>query len=278
MRDDPVSPGEPIDVLAVGDSFTAGFMVNADQAWPERLEHHLSTSGVSPRAVRVLNGGVSGYSLKQIRLAAQDYSSLRPGIVVAGVLPAVADRLVNPYEWYEGYAVRADKIPFLRKVDDGFLSAIPDSRLSPATQFWLMQNFRIAASIWLAVTTWQSPGSSGAINASASADKLLSALLDEIGALDQFTKLNGQQLVVLLIGFQQPDGSFSDVVKTQNKKVMDFCAERKIPAFDPVPLFEANSSEPVFRIDANDYHWTPLAHDIAAAGLAGYMVSLGNKG
>jgi hypothetical protein len=277
MRDDPVSPGEPIDVLAVGDSFTAGYMVNADQAWPERLEHYLSTSGTSPRAARVLNGGVSGYSLKQIRLAAQDYSNLQPDVVVAGVLPAVADRLVNPYEWYEGYAVRAQQIPFLRKVDDGFLAALPDSSLSPATQFWLMQNFRIAASIWLAAATWQSSGSSGAVYAEANVDNLLPLLLDELGALDQFTRSNSQQLVVLLIGFQQPDGSFSDTVKMQNKKIMDFCAERNIPAFDPVPLFEANSSEPVFRIDAIDYHWTPLAHDIAAAGLANYMASLGNK-
>lgn len=277
MRDDPVSPGEPIDVLAVGDSFTAGYMVNADQAWPERLEHYLSTSDPGARAARVLNGGVSGYSLRQIRLAAQDYSSLQPDVVVAGVLPAVADRLVNPYEWYEGYAVRADKIPFLYKVDDGFLAAVPEASLSPATQFWLMQNFRIAASIWLAVATWQSSDSFDTGSASANADSLLPVLLDELGTLDQSARSNGQQLVVLLIGFQQPDGSFSDVVKMQNKKVMDFCAERNIPAFDPVPLFEANSTEPVFRIDAVDYHWTPLAHDIAAAGLASYMASLGNN-
>jgi hypothetical protein len=173
--------------------------------------------------------------------------------------------------------LRAEKIPFLRKVDDGFLAALPDSSLPPTTQFWLMQNFQIAASIWLALANWQSADSSGADQANATADSLLPALLDELGKLDEFTRSNGQQLIALLIGFQQPDGSFSDAIKVQNKTVRDFCLTRNIPVFDPVPLFEANSSEPVLRIDAIDYHWTPLAHDIAAAGLANYMTSLASK-
>jgi hypothetical protein len=248
-------------------------MVNVDQAWPERLEHYLSVSGSTPRAHRVLNAGVSGYSLKQIRLTAQDFSSLRPGVIVAGVLPVVADRLINPYQWYEGYAVRAAKIPFLRKIDDGFLAALPDSSMPPEMQFWLMQNLRIVASIWLAVANRQSADSSTSGQAAATADSLLLPLLDELAALDQLAKSHGQQLVVLLIGFQQPDGSFSEGVKMQNRQVQDFCVARNIPVFDPVPLFEARSSEPVFRIDAIDYHWTPLAHDIAAEGLANYMIS-----
>lgn len=273
MRDDPVAPGEAIDILAVGDSFTVGYMVNVDQAWPERLEHYLSVSGSNPRAHRVLNAGVSGYSLKQIRQTAQDFSSLQPEIIVAGVLPVVADRLVNPYQWYEGYAVRAEKIPFLRKVDDGFLAALPDSSLPPKMQFWLMQNMRIVASIWLAIANRQSASSSASSKAAATADSLLSQLLDELAALDQLAKSHGQQLVVLLIGVQQLDGSFSEGVKMQNRQVQDFCVARNIPVFDPVPLFEAHSSEPVFRIDPSDYHWTPLAHDIAAQGLASYMLS-----
>jgi len=277
MRDDPVLPEETIDILAVGDSFTVGYMVNVDQAWPERLEHYLSLSGSTPRLRRVLNAGVSGYSLKQIRLTAQDFAILQPDVVVAGILPVVADRLINPYQWYEGYAVRAEKIPFLRKVDNGFLAALPKADLSAATQFWLMQNLRIAASIWFAVANWRLYASSSADQVNANVDSLLPALLDELGELDRFTKLNDQKLVVLLIGFQQPDGSFSDAVKMQNKVIMDFCLKHKIPVFDPLPLFEANSREPVFRIDAIDYHWTPLAHDIAAAGLARYIESLGNK-
>jgi len=140
-----------------------------------------------------------------------------------------------------------------------------------------MQNFRIAASIWLAVANWQSADSAGT-GQTATVESLFPTLLDELGKLDAFTRSNGQQLVVLLIGFQQPDGTFSDAIKIQNKKIMDFCFTRNIPVFDPVPLFEANSSEPVFRIDASDYHWTPLAHDIAAAGLADYMTSLGSNG
>lgn len=47
----------PLTLLALGDSLTAGYGVEAAQSFPARLEHALRASG---RDVRVINAGVSG--------------------------------------------------------------------------------------------------------------------------------------------------------------------------------------------------------------------------
>jgi hypothetical protein len=275
MRDDPVQPNEHIEILAIGDSFTVGYMVEAAQAWPARLEYYLGHSVPESQRIRVLNAAVSGYSMEQIRLTAEKYAYLHPDIVVAGVLPFVADRLVNPYQWFEGYAVRAKKIPFLRKVEGGFLTANPDSILSAETQFWMMQNFRFGAAVWMALRDLLSEEASYADSSETTdTDALLDLLKKEILKLRDFTKVNGQKLVILLIGFQQPDGIFSESVKRQNGEIRDFCIAQGIPVYDPLPLLEENSDGPNFRISPGDYHWTPRAHDFAASGLSKYLETL----
>jgi len=279
MRDDPVQQNEHIDILAVGDSFTVGYMVEANQAWPARLEHYLGQAVPDSQPIRVLNAAVSGYSMEQIRLTAEKYAYLHPDIVVAGVLPFVADRLVNPYQWFEGYAVRAKKIPFLRKAEGGFLTANPDSIFSAETQFWIMQNFRFGAAVWLALRNLGSEEVSYADSSETrNPDALFDLLKKEILKLRDFTKANGQKLVILMIGFQQPDGSFGDGVKRQNGEIRDFCIAQGIPVYDPLPLLEENSDGPNFRISPGDYHWTPRAHDIAASGLSKYLKTLEDAG
>lgn len=62
-------------VLAVGDSYTEGFGVGNDDAWPAALERKLRR--------RVLNGGVRGYGLDQIVLRAEELiPKVQPGTVV----------------------------------------------------------------------------------------------------------------------------------------------------------------------------------------------------
>lgn len=69
-------------VLAVGDSFTAGLYVSADQAWPAALEARLRARGYS---VRVDNGGLQGHTITQERAEVLSrWASLRPRVVVVG--------------------------------------------------------------------------------------------------------------------------------------------------------------------------------------------------
>lgn len=82
---DPVPPIPERPVLALGDSFTFGSDVNADQTWPAHLERILG--------VPVLNGGVGGYGIDQMvvlgeRLAPQ----LKPRLIVLSFIPDDLER------------------------------------------------------------------------------------------------------------------------------------------------------------------------------------------
>lgn len=53
----PAMAAEPVTILALGDSLTAGYMLGADDAFPAKLERALKARGYQ---VRVINAGVSG--------------------------------------------------------------------------------------------------------------------------------------------------------------------------------------------------------------------------
>ncbi len=67
-------------VLALGDSFTEGMYVTADEAWPAVLQSLLGERGYR---VHVDNGGMRGHSILQERIAALGrWQALHPTIVV----------------------------------------------------------------------------------------------------------------------------------------------------------------------------------------------------
>jgi lysophospholipase L1-like esterase len=73
-------PQPSCEVLALGDSWTEGMFVTADEAWPAVLESLLRARGYH---LRVDNGGMSGHSILQERIAALGrWRALRPTIVI----------------------------------------------------------------------------------------------------------------------------------------------------------------------------------------------------
>lgn len=67
-------------VLALGDSFTEGYWVAADEAWPAALERELRAGGVD---ARVWNGGMRGNSIPCERMVALGrWAHLGPDLVV----------------------------------------------------------------------------------------------------------------------------------------------------------------------------------------------------
>jgi len=72
-----VAPSRP--VLAMGDSFTEGYEVGDDESWPAYLQRLLER--------RVLNAGVSGYSLAQIKLRTERLvAAVHPAVVVVAFI------------------------------------------------------------------------------------------------------------------------------------------------------------------------------------------------
>jgi lysophospholipase L1-like esterase len=72
--------GEEIRILCVGDSHTFGVLVRPEEAYPERLEHHLRARGLP---VSVFNLGIPGQNSRQVesRLA-RDLVRYRPRLVL----------------------------------------------------------------------------------------------------------------------------------------------------------------------------------------------------
>jgi lysophospholipase L1-like esterase len=70
-------------ILTIGDSFTFGWGVNAEQSWPKLLEQKLAKSG---RPVEVINAGAAGAgTLEYAEIAEEWISVLRPDLVLVAI-------------------------------------------------------------------------------------------------------------------------------------------------------------------------------------------------
>ncbi len=73
-----------------------------------------------PAATRIVNAGVSGFSIRQIRAIAQTLlPKLKPRRVVLGLYASRVKRIDNPYVFHEGKSVRQDMVLHLKTVDGG---------------------------------------------------------------------------------------------------------------------------------------------------------------
>ena len=83
-------------VLALGDSFTFGDAVEAEEAWPAQLETLLNRGGGSPGRWHVVNAGIPGHgTAQQLLLSRLLEERVRPDVVVLGftVVNDVLDNL-----------------------------------------------------------------------------------------------------------------------------------------------------------------------------------------
>jgi len=112
------APGSAVRILALGDSFTFGVGVEAEDSWPEVLERRLTESG---EAVRVRNGGVGGYGpLRSERLLLARQAAWKPEILVHAVYlgndleDSRPDTFLESPRIRNGRMVAEVKSPFLR--------------------------------------------------------------------------------------------------------------------------------------------------------------------
>ncbi len=114
-RDAPGSAPTGIVILGIGDSFTYGEGVPIDSTYLGRIERELS----GPDEVRVVKGGVPGYSALQMKQRLEVLAPLvQPDIVIVGLVPSAGDRLDDPFVACEGYLVRTSYRPQLELVGD----------------------------------------------------------------------------------------------------------------------------------------------------------------
>ena len=276
LRDDPITLNTEVDILAIGDSFTVGFGVDAGDAWPSQFESYLNSASVFPTVKRVVNAGVSGYNITQIRLLLQDLLNLDPKTVVLGLYPSRYWRIANPYVYLNGDPVLRNQVGQLRVVDQGFIRSPIHNWRFKQLYFWFAQNFYLGAyalevthQLYSRLERFTNVASPP--QARQGVEGRLTPLLAEVGLISQLLRDRGVPFLVLLVNHQEPDGSFSDLEKRYNSVVKNYCQKNNIPVFDPLPSFESSASgTPLFRI-GKDHHWSKEAHALVGRHLGAFL-------
>ena len=264
-------------VLAVGDSFTFGWGVEYEQAWPAQLESMLNERHVSGSGSQVINAGVSGYSLRQIRRLTLDLiEELNPEVVVVGVYPAAIDRLFDPYVLFNGGLVRTSSGPHLQASRDGYLFSPMYRPWMMAADFWLDEYWSFGSYLWKELYKARERMSDGVVplpapvveqSGSVGGDTIR-PLLDELESIGVFVREKHSRLMVLSIVGQDRDGTISRSQRQSNDRLLAWCREIGVECVEVLPAFDTRSGGvPVFRFK-NDLHWSPLAHRVAAEEMA----------
>jgi lysophospholipase L1-like esterase len=279
-------------VLAVGDSITEGWGLFEGEAWPAQLEQRLRARG---EAVRVVNAGVFGYGLREIRVTAEELiAQLHPRALIAGVYVLGWDRVVNPYVLHGGFAVRRSETPFLVVDEDAFYHALWKKPWLRDLEHWCAHRFRCGAYLLRAAASLrrgpakQQAGPSVAANGrgkSAPAGAASSAVPDaaelramlqpftaELDAMQAAAERAGIPFVALLIAIQNEDGrfvgGFLDAQAPLMSVVVEHCRARGIACVDTLPLLQERAEgEPIFLLKG-DFHWSAAANAVAAEELA----------
>ncbi|HXG43336.1 MAG TPA: hypothetical protein VNJ71_01125 [Gemmatimonadales bacterium] len=271
LRDRAVDPADSVEqrVLALGDSYTVGFGVEEDEAWPRLLEARLDAGSCRARPVRVINAGVSGYGLRQMRLWGEELvPRLRPAAVVLGFYVQGWRRVTDPYTYFNGGIVRASELPRIAPAAGGVLVARLGRPTLRGLEFWLDRHFWFGAHLLaLAAAPRDRRPDPHLLTVREAAPRLAPALA-ELRSLARELGEAGIPLVVLLIYHQEPDGSFAATADTLAAVITEATRDARVPTVNLLPILrQAARGAARFRL-GTDPHWTPEAHRLAAAAVA----------
>jgi hypothetical protein len=248
-------------LLAIGDSFTVGFGVEAEEAWPEVLEAILRQSwGLD---VEVANAGVSGYSLEQIRVTAEELvPELTPAAVVVGVYPGAAWRLRNPNVALLGRLVNQRDLGRLRIEGDSWFYAPYDRSWLRRLHWWSARHSRVGFVVLQGVASLRERLKA---NEASDADTAaaVAAFGPEIAKLRELCDQSRIPLIVLLVLPQAGDGSFAPKDLALHTMLREELTAAGLIVADPLHRFRSVASTVSLRFP-DDHHWTPLAHSLAA--------------
>lgn len=276
LRDTAVrrATGRELRILAVGDSFTTGLGVSFEEALPNQLEQILQGSGGNG-AVRVINAGIDGYSLRQIRQLTQEFLPiLRPDLLVVGLYVAGYGRLSDPFVLVEDYLIRSRMAERVERGEGGFYYSRFHRPSLVKIDLWLSRNFFFAANVSNAINVVRrrfNVSTKEPLTAQAE-KKRLTPLLDELMLLRKLAESQGVPIVVLLVGNQRADRGFHDDNVLHHNIVHEFCDEQYIPVVDTLPALIAAANTGDYLRFPGDGHWNARAHRIAAESLAASSV------
>lgn len=268
LRDTTLAAAQRADyrILAVGNSFTMGLAVAADDTWSKQLERLIAARNPR-RSVHVVNAGVAGYSPWQIRSRMEELlPRLQPQVVVFELTTQTFGRMYHPNVLFGGTLVRADVLPGLRITGGGLLYSPYRQPWLRGVDYWLNQHLQLGAHILHRASLLLGMLPKDSVNESDPTwiRRSMAPTLEEVSAAHRFAVAHGVPFLLLLANPQLPDGSYSPLETIYNGIVIERCRHDGIRYIDLLPtLARESGGRPVFRT-AHDQHWTPAAHALAA--------------
>jgi hypothetical protein len=267
-------------ILAVGDSFTFGAGINRDQTWPAQLEHSLHQQ--SPESsIAVINAGIFGYNLSQIRdLTEELLPEVSPNLVILGVFGGGFDRVNDPYTLFGNIVVRRSEIPKARLVEGGLVYSHLNSPRLIAVDHWLEMHSYLGAHLFHGLhAIWEKiQGLSRLREPSEPLDSQHHALekawlqagLEQIKRVHTATRSRKIPLLVMLIASFDTGNRVSEEEERINDMVREWCATEGIPTFNPTRAL--SRSQLPLRLNLKDHHWSSSANAIVGKELTQHLV------
>ena len=262
-------PGQ-LRIVSLGDSFTVGYEVDAEETFSNVLERELRESGLD---VEVLNAGVAGYSNAEALLYLErELLRYEPDLVLlsffgndlvdntrTGLFRLDGDRLVQTGESYVPGGGLGDFLntnPFFN-----FLSERSNAFVLVKEQATLALKRRMVEEN---LERLEEAGAESADAAGAVQRTLAAAILQRLADL---TRANGIPLVIQSIPTQaRPPGGLTliDLFPVEefdvNQEGVAFLATK--------PLLEPLLGSELLYFERSHGHWTPRAHDLSGRALA----------
>jgi hypothetical protein len=278
-------------VLALGDSFTFGYGVEAGEAWPARLQGELRARGL-PRA-EVINAGIPAYGPDQeLDLLRECLPRWRPDVVVLGLYVGndVAEVMLHR------------SAPPLFVSAEGALIENPtgSDRHPGAVRTWLGRHSRLAAFLRVrgyrllvalglrpAPPLYHAGYFDDALGATHAYDRAWPPLEDMLRAMNGASRARGARFVVALIpmdvqvsekywgNYQELGFRFDPAILREARpqdRLRAFAAAEGTPLVDLLPAFRAHSNDTLYF--RKNPHWTTAGQRLAARTLAPPVIIL----
>src|SRR5262249_23106859 len=148
-----------------------------------------------------------------------------------------------------------------------FLVPAFENRTARAVAFWIDRHWFLAGHVMHAIfgpDRSRSPGTPPGSPGSSVLGREMQPMLRELEALHADAERWGIPLVALLVTPADAEPGYSPLQYGYNQTIAAFAADHGICCVDPLPTFVAAEARGSMRL-GGDPHWSPLAHDLAAA-------------
>jgi hypothetical protein len=283
------SAGEVFRIAVLGDSFSAGLQVRAEQSFPRLLEQRLQAAATPGSSIEVWNAAVDGFGTGQaLRMFAQRTIHYRPRLVLLGVFLAndlgdnmpdggsrnhyLASRCGRPYFEFgpTGALMEVVNVPARAPHPRGLVRILRRSQLY-ANLFPLSDDVPGSFSDWDVFST------RNAASVRAAWD-LTKALIRE---LDRRVRESGGMLTVVLMPHEREARALSDRAAASNDGLdfdrahvlaEEFLRQANIHYIDlypPLRAAVASGEHPYLR---RDMHWNRRGHQIVGDVIHGWLL------